>query len=120
MTRDEILKMGAGREMDALVAEKVMGWSVEEATGYWLDDEQYIAYSSPLDFSTSIDDAWKVVEKMQDIDLYILIADGYHHVGWHIELCNKFGETLANIRDCETVSLAICRAALLVVMDIKE
>ena len=28
MTRDEILSMPAGRELDALIAEKVMGWFI--------------------------------------------------------------------------------------------
>ena len=44
MTRDEILIMAAGREIDALIAEKVMGWKP--------------------DISEVIAQAWGLVEKL--------------------------------------------------------
>lgn len=72
------------RNLDAVVAEKVMGWFV---TNYWaagvprqglaapkgtiLDIDQYPAYSS------DIAAAWQVVEKMVDL-------------GWHPKITGRF------------------------------
>lgn len=36
MTRDEILSMPAGREMDALIAEKIMGWKYNQLGDAWI------------------------------------------------------------------------------------
>jgi len=118
------------REIDRLVAEKVMGWRLKsfpgEGGGFsaWLNDDGKIIkyennctlHAQPYDFwkpTTNIADAWKVVEKLQKD-------------GWHIELYNenekwcfdltKYNEFMFVDRfyraSAEDASLAICLAAL--------
>jgi hypothetical protein len=60
--------MKPGRELDALVAEKVMGWTKEELL---LNSSPSFraAYQNGAPFySTSIEDAWQVVEKFKTKD----------------------------------------------------
>ena len=88
MTRDEILNMPAGIEMDALVAEKVMRWKrlkyfgggpiADGWLGFWdgewfkwierpeSDDEEA---SKPWSPSTNIAEAWAVEEKIKVLHL---------------------------------------------------
>jgi len=84
-------EMEAGRELDALVAEKVMGWEYEARSLF-----------RP---SQDIAAAWEVVEKLK-------MCCGYSHGRgdpFAMLECEKFS-TLVVCAD--TVSLAICRAAL--------
>lgn len=149
MTREEILKMEAGREMDILIAVEIMKWREvfdELKNPYWETDFHYNHDESQSLFrvsrtpgtpgknwetdkndwverwspSTDISAAWEVVEKM--------IGDGYnfsaaqsaangHHP--HAIFTNAKDE---EDRDNEwqfedTFPLAICRAALLAVME---
>jgi hypothetical protein len=62
------------RELDALIAEKVMGWKLEEHFGLrrwvWkLPADQLINglqwIDNPLPFSEEISSAWQVVEKLK-------------------------------------------------------
>ncbi|HYD92503.1 MAG TPA: hypothetical protein VEA37_13585, partial [Flavobacterium sp.] len=86
MTREEILAMKPGRELDALVAEKVLNLSVERWGEYAVvlnsafggtpivvaDDEKSVLYRFPhksdwvKKYSTDISAAWEVVKKMED------------------------------------------------------
>ena len=121
MTRDEILNMEAGREMDTLVAEKVMGFPVKigDITG-----EPYHAqfgYSMP-NYSTNIAAAWMVVEKLQNqypafnlvwVKLQILKPEIALRRAWR---ANFQGSTLSDAF-ADTAPLAICRAALLAMLE---
>ena len=73
MTRDEILNMPAGRDIDALIAEKVMGWARDNSDegdyfDFWSTDPkdtentkvQLLTYK----FSEVITLAWGLVEKL--------------------------------------------------------
>ena len=81
MTRDEILSMKPGRELDALVAEKVMGWEYfpAQATGtfvrlgYFFDPVSGEAHHhwSP---STDIAAAWEVEKRALEIDDLLYVA----------------------------------------------
>lgn len=74
--------MKPGRELDALVAEKVMGWKPEiERSVHIIGDgrfgvEQERTINLPPNYSTSIASAWEVVERMVgdemefDLDLH--------------------------------------------------
>src|SRR3990167_5130792 len=53
-------RMGPGREMDALIAEKVMG---ENMASFGKCEDGWVI--DPLCYSTTISCAWDVVEKMQ-------------------------------------------------------
>lgn len=122
--------MHAGGELDALVAEKVLGWRVYTsgrgstiacevlADGYEID--HIIATTHPWErasFSPSNDiaDAWRVVEKMGGLD--ILKVDD----GWMVGDLSRHGYTdaegyvegqLYDFAEAPTAPLAICLAAL--------
>ena len=116
MTKDEIMKLEAGRKLDALVAEKVMHISNVHLhdfgnAGLYLRMNEPAALSniSVPRYSTDISDAWKVVDYLAEgliLDLYNTIR------GWRCDIDGK-GETFSG--KAETAPLAICRAALLVV-----
>ena len=76
MTRDEILKMEAGRELDALVAEHVMGWTkvrrvyngalgFHQWRGRYPGQPEYEAHERIIGlYSTYIAAAWIVLEEI--------------------------------------------------------
>jgi len=131
MTRDEILALEAGRELDALVAE-IMGWTrYQNKHGLIVMSRpgaipSHAHFDQHPNFSTDIAAALEVVEKMT--------AEGHGY----FELCKDFGGwwnatffiVLSNDderralgygnwkyeSDGNTAPLAICRAALLAVM----
>lgn len=130
--------MEAGRELDALIAEKVMGWkrmsymeaepgckypSPERITGYWhsLDlKEQRRAedcddYYSPEDAwspSTDIASAWEVVEKMgrHEISIHMRSDSNTDCVTKRYYLMDYTCRAL--LAEAETAPHAICLAAL--------
>lgn len=100
MTRDEILNMPAGREMDLLIADT-----------FSLKEGQVFVYIEP--FSTNMEAAWKVVEKTAK-----------EPFAWDISSINVGGKTIWSAlywgieevfceAEADTAPLAICRAALL-------
>jgi hypothetical protein len=122
MTRDEILSMPAGRELDALIAEKVMGWFITGGVvcknnpepGHY---EGLVAFMSKWRPSENIADAWQVVDKA---DWYweLFPATDIYDV---TEIVCRLGFEAGTMGDCslegeakaDTPELAICRAALL-------
>jgi hypothetical protein len=116
MTREEILKMEAGPEMDALVATRVMGWRLHpHKTGWVIPEtpEAWNAYRKRGDWnpSTDIKDTWVVTEKLMAEELTPCIwAEKVDCIGWmwRCLLNHNYADVLA-----KTVPLAICRAALL-------
>ena len=111
-------KLEAGPELDALVAEKVMGWTV--GLGIFRDQygtirnsqstfEQYEP-SIRWQPSTDIRDAWEVVEKMRGNHTFFIESYPVGETWWA-----QF--TPLNVDEeyhggASTVPLAICRAAL--------
>jgi hypothetical protein len=124
MTRDDILNMPAGREMDALILEHVFGakWyhynhrnfllMPSDAEG-WEGSLGKMEYESPdyiggFNWSKDIAKAWQVMEKINAIPYD---EDGYQvHMRFAHEL--KGFEYLSAI----DAALRICRAALLAVI----
>ena len=105
MTHDEILNMPAGREMDALIAEKV---TKTTTCPYWGSE---VAETVPH-YSTDISAAWEVVEKMSSkfIGLHKMkFAEGK----WFALYLDKSNDDCEEIVEAETPMLAICLAALL-------
>jgi hypothetical protein len=88
MTREQVLAMQPGRELDMLVAESVMGWVVD---GSHLKMNGYIAYMADFKPSRDISAAWEVEEKIKTMDIEVvrryvsLIYDlsGYGFVAIH-------------------------------------
>jgi hypothetical protein len=114
MTREVILNMPAGDELDELVAEKVMQkWQGHAAYGLF----------NP---STIMPDAWRVVEKIMEIDSHWSPGinwdddDGDGNPMWCANF-TYYGESGKDYRLNEvwdkSAPLAICRAALLAVMN---
>jgi hypothetical protein len=127
-------EMPAGREMDALVAEKVMGNKLEY--GCFVDDRyaddcvtdicdcaiaeslhkekdkfpdkcQYWRELDPLPYSTDIAAAWEVLNKFTHKEPCInYLNDLWNPVGWHCHIDGHHTE------GCDTAPLAICRCAL--------
>ena len=104
--------MPAGREMDALLAEKVMGWGIEVNPifegGIGLQvspgTTKAIAMFAP---STDIAAAWEVLNKLTHKEPCInYLNDLWNPVGWHCHIDGHHAE------GCDTAPLAICRCAL--------
>jgi hypothetical protein len=134
MTRDDVLAMQPGRELDALVAEKVMGWAE-----LWTDSKNYMAYP-PCEqkftigeaerhpvwpYSTDIAAAWEVVEKIKHMNLYIAThvpADGRITCIVDDDINGEL--TCDEVKEyqvvADTAPEAICKAALLAVMEVDK
>jgi len=116
--------MEAGRELDALIAEKVMGWEATADGLYWdarqkrtrlvlgsaiakKREEMGIENGPGFVFapSTDIAAAWEVVEKADLWSLYGSIGDGPYRA------CIQF-EDREGLMTADTAPLAICIAAL--------
>jgi len=121
MTRDEILNMPAGKEMDALIASEVMGydWRYIDAYPYrhrWISESGDTFDIEELEFSSDIAMAWRVVEKMSE-EWCFNVSTGhdfrkYPGLSFGCKLDSKeFIST--HFALAETAPLAICRAALL-------
>lgn len=135
MTRDEVLSMPAGSEMDALIAEKVMGMELARPLGeHFVSHDMAIdagdmmlegqsmgvewEYMQPPPFSSDISAAWKVVEKMRE--LYDVVID----LDSDLVSCKLLNyvesgdyRTLVVEQIYKSAPLAICRAALLAVSE---
>lgn len=136
MTRDEILNMPAGREMDCEIAKHVLSKEptlVKEIEGYlfgekitlrgdftvrreWVDAGDY---TIPVDsggtdrlpgYSTDIAAAWQVVENLKHKCFYFEIDKTQKY------FC-LFCDDLDYAVIADSAPLAICRAALLAVME---
>lgn len=115
MTREEILALSPGRELDSLVAEKVMGW--ERDFQFWKDESGRIRTIEPTSFgsfepSTDITAAWEVVELIgKDYGVEVYHEDGLSECAIHKA---EIG-VIARV-EALTVPEAICKAAILAVM----
>jgi hypothetical protein len=137
MTEAEIREMPAGPEMDALVAELVMGWRPYENGRQYCDlscglpadrdVDDFIHYSCsyeiPDDWSPSTDiaAAWLVVEKITARN-----PPFHESPEWGLELrqigdgwgVRLYGSHVPMLEaEADTAPLAICRAALLTTVE---
>lgn len=126
MTRDEIEKMPAGREMDVLIAKHVMGLTVTSSeemayrrTEYGYSDLHRI---DARKYSEDISAAWLVVEKLakEPCAWYIhsinLTTGLRYNADYWEETDSPDGKIISYNATAETAPLAICRAALMAVM----
>ena len=128
-------EMPAGREMDVLIAENVMGWAVHQRnTAWWVkvaDENEVTTEVMGVTYgkdrfapSTNIADAWEVVERMPiPFKLEKCWEKAYQigPEGWSAcwctdadcEGCNENSRcTNGDDAWAETAPLAICRCAL--------
>jgi hypothetical protein len=120
----QVGELVAGRELDALVAEKVMGWHSSEDGYFWLRVDGgfggYVTEEPPFSGgraprfapSTDITAAWQIVEHMHKRGFHIVLwFDDFGTGQWGA----RFPRGLIG-RDRSdhghTAPLAICRAAL--------
>ncbi len=118
MTEQEIDNMPAGREMDALIAEKVMMFPMAAIPHALTKDKRVIdkgdhAWLECKCYSTDIAAAWEVVEKLmpscEQGNPEINRGFDGKKPAWHVYFDGgDRGHAIG-----ETISLAICRAALL-------
>lgn len=102
------------RQIDALIAEKVMGWTldsnIEETNVYWVDSEGNImGWPDGVEQwapSAYIGDAWQVLEKFETNDDIFLRTEVK---GW---TCNIETDEGGYIGYGDTAPMAICVAAL--------
>lgn len=118
----------AGPELDALIAEKVMGLRVEWISGkpWWVGGNELPgspAILCPGKFGHSIEPyskhisfAWEVVEKLKEDFGGISVGDrNTGHIGcWNVSFHDEFG-IQRHSGWCKTAPLAICRAALKII-----
>ncbi len=142
MTNEEIDKLEAGPELDALIAEKVMGCTLVNHVNPKYGVTCGCAYGAHrqvqehiddllADYSTDMTYAWKVVERIR---LAYAVQIDERRAGWACELTpwweddaerelqrmfaseyEKYGIVIA-----ETAPLAICRAAIRAVLSQKQ
>jgi len=113
MTRDEILAMPSGREMDVLIAKKLDLFRKHPKQGDYFLTENHIHIGYVPQFSTDISAAWEVVDKF-----YSMTLDKYSDGSeWRVYLVTeRDGKNVDAHAVADTAALAICRAALLAVM----
>jgi hypothetical protein len=139
MTYEDILKMEAGREMDALIAEKVMGQTDFSHVGFFWSEgttedgkDGWDGFQCPRcnaadrdtgkcckHYSTDIKAAWEVVEKITskcNIFSFDLTKDdnGKYSAGFERKMEDYHPQWTGF---CDSAPLTICRAALLVVSE---
>lgn len=135
MTRDEILNIPAGRDLDVLVAERVMGFVWQEcrclcghemktlarhkikSPTIWHNGFDMIGVKHPRDlwgvpfYSTNISAAWEVAQVIGSF----FIDNTAPSLGIDVEFFRAGHKTIYKAT-ADTAPLAICRAALLAVM----
>ena len=112
MTKEEILIMEAGIELDILVAESIMGYQVfagmTSATSPLI-----ITTSQVLSYSRDISAAWQVVDKLKEEKL-LFIDIFWDYEAWFCRIEDIDGKTIgASELACDSAPEAICKAALL-------
>lgn len=109
-TREEILKMPAGSEIELLISDHVLKLSTLE----W--NRRF--FNNRTKFSTDIAAAWEVVEKMREKFGYRIFNDVSSKIGQCTTANfynNRIPDKISVYVSAETAPLAICRAALLAV-----
>lgn len=130
LTRTTILEMDAGPELDALVAERVMGWRYAATVPggspkFWQDPDRDFksGMMTPKPYSNGIAAAWEVVEQLHGVERRYWEVCGWHD-GDTDERTAMFGmndpEHETVIASATTAPLAICRAALLATLQVKD
>jgi len=138
--KEEILAMEAGRELDVLVAKEIFGIEVEWDYALWDVNKQcnklpfckgkprtvlgpmaHSVSNTIPGYSTDISAAWLVVEKLIDIhpqgDFHLEHLEDEWCCGWCYP---PSGADLDNWICGKTAPEAICKAALLTRLEVKE
>lgn len=117
LTRDEIMSMQAGRELDALIAEHVMGLHFDTDPEHpqdkiWMDANGGYVCNAQMyyhQFSQDIRDAWRVVEKITAPPATYEEAERMSNT----KFCNWFDHANLWALSASEAAFAICQAALM-------
>lgn len=114
--------MNPGRELDALVAERVMGlepwpeqdprWGVKAFKAKFVPYGQEPKPCEAPSYSTDIAAAWEVVEKFQACARFERVFENGKQTGWWCELAGNGDDFQSSSAVAETLPLSICLAAL--------
>lgn len=136
MTKDEILAMEAGRELDALIVDKVMGWAWNTHNPrnhiMWNPDTGGVGIVvfhdggegdgviQVLDvpyYSSDIAAAWEVIGKMIEQGTFINLGHG--GLVWRVNISTRYMYERLEFEGitAESAPLAICRAALVATLE---
>jgi len=118
ITKEEILAMEAGYELDALVATRIMGWRRIRPGMYqwmWSANGKRVLYAcSEWKPSTDISPAWQVVEKMLDLGFCIeLYAPKPLATEWSVLYVTNVSRYQTDKVYAPEAPEAICKGALL-------
>jgi hypothetical protein len=141
MTREEVLAMEPGRELDALIRQRIFNWNypsyeqmksmaekqwevqpecihfMSDFDAWKVDGDFYWEYRSPR-YSTDISAAWEVVEKPEIMDRYQIGVYPTSFVKW---VARKY---MPGGKDCtvqaDTAPEAICKCVLLAILESEE
>lgn len=119
LTREQILAMEPGRELDSLVAEKVMHIVAEQDEKFKMDGYRVGKrwYSYIPFYSTDISVvAWEVVEKMKSNNWNFVLSDDLYQDRWVATFYWDPNQTPIEA-ESNSAPEAICKAALLAVME---
>lgn len=118
MTRDEILNMPAGREMRELAATSVMGWKLFEPIDA-IDDRIRLYWFNPETKKTVPVDSWhpeKNISQSIDVLNRFDLWEIYKGLEAYSVTIFRIRKPVIVVTDVD-LCRAICRAALLAVMD---
>ncbi len=125
ISKEEIMRLHTGRELDLLVAEQVMGWQVEtdeaklrKLSGYfsndggrlWWRNPEGAWHCDPPGYSSDIKEGWKVVERMETKGKPLSLFQGSN--GNRVAFDKPDAAVPAYIVE-KSMLLAICKAALI-------
>jgi len=121
MTRDEVLAMKPGRELDALVAEKVMGWAYGHPCPggmdclHWVDEKGNVCGYKPPQYSTDNATALVVAIHLQKQG-YVVCIELLPYEKTSVGVYEADPANQIAYAKAQTPAEAICKAALLAVM----
>lgn len=117
MTREEVMQLVAGQGMDELVGSRVMGYRYSVVYNTLMGRSS----GEPWSPSFNLVQAWRVVQRMQDLGYEVSMANRKDKKGryrWGVDFYMMIDEAALDScysADADTIELAICRAALLAV-----
>lgn len=119
MTKEEILSLKAGKELNIKIAEAVMrkSYAQDETFGDMEIDSERV-YNTLQPYSEDISAAWLVMEKMKGYNPRI--AFDTHSQKWEAAFSLREADFTCPVVLADTAPEAICKAALLALLETKR
>lgn len=95
--------MDIGRELDELVGTVVMGLNLPHQ-------------SNARYYSTDIDEAWAVVEKILEDHNYKIVLEAKLQNGWYVYIKNDMGGNVTGLYEFKSAPEAICKISLIALL----